>query len=166
MAPRPREAGKKILIPRQFHLKNRFPRLRAFRENIQNHLLTIHHIDPGQTFQIPLLRRSQLRIEYEQFRVRLLRRAAHLFRLSGSQIVLRMRSADRDHRFSGNRIFECSDQFPQLFQMIPGFGGRFPRFRHADQIGAGFPLRFRRLLFPGEFIDGFLCQVPRHVFSV
>ena len=50
--------------------------------------------------------------------------------------------------------------------MLARLKRRLPLLRNADQVCARLRLFLLRLIRPGKIVYLFLCQVPRHVFSM
>ena len=166
MTPCARKTGQEIFVARKFHLKHGLARLRAFGKNVKNDLLAIHRIGSRQTLQIALLRGSEFRIENNQLCICLFCGIADLFRLAGAKIEFRIRNADCRHSLADNLESESADEFAEFIEMLARLKRRLPLLRNADQVCARLRLFLLRLIRPGKIVYFFLCQVPRHVFSM
>ena len=166
VTPCARETGQKIFAACEFHLKHGFAGLCSIGENVKNDLLTIYNVGPRQPFQIALLRGAELRVENNQFGVRLFRGIADLFRLAGAEVKLHIRNADCRHSLADDLESECADEFAEFVKVFTRLKRRLPQLRDADQIGARLRLFLLRLIRPGKIVCFFLCQIPRHVFSI
>ncbi len=130
------QARQRILRTSQLHLQHGFTGLRAFRENIEDHLLAVDHAGFGEPLPVALLGRRQRGVEDQAVRFALLRDLGDFSGFAGADVILRHhRMQVDDQRFEGDDV-KVADEVGEFVQMLVHFGVGFFGGAYADQQGA------------------------------
>ena len=122
VSPHPCESRQRVLHPCEFDLQACFLRLRAFGENIENHLLAIDHAEVGEFFPLALLRGRETIVDDDHIAVMRASEAHDFIGLAGAaeQFLVHVAAAG-EHRIDhldAQRLDQLAELLKQRLRLI------------------------------------------------
>ena len=116
VAPHPRKSRQRVLHAGELNLQAGFFGLRAFGEDIENHLLAIDHAEVGEFFPLALLRRREAVVDDDHIAIMRAGEAHDFIRLAGAAEQLFMHVATAGEHRIDDLDAQRLDQLAQLFE--------------------------------------------------